>query len=174
MSQTFLLRRRAFRCLWGLILCAAMFSAQPRPGLAEDPKLPVPRFVSLRAGEVNLRAGPGTEYHVVWIYQRKHMPVEVIEEFDTWRRIRDYQGDSGWVHQSMLSGERTAIVTKENEMLRDRPADEAKAIARLEPGVIGAIETCADAWCRLRAGGYTGWLRRSAIWGVYPDETFER
>src|SRR3990167_9515481 len=68
--------------------------------------LPLPRFVSLRAEEVNMRAGPGVRYPVDWVYKRKNMPVEVIAEFGTWRKVRDIQGTQGWIHQSMLSSNR--------------------------------------------------------------------
>ena len=100
------MRRRAFLAL---ILIAAV-AALPAAARDQAP-LPVPRFVSFRAGKINLRSGPGMNFPIEWVYQRRHMPVEVIAEYDTWRKIRDWQGTVGWVHQSMLDGSRYALIT---------------------------------------------------------------
>lgn len=139
--------------------------------LGVETNLPIPRFVSLRSDEVNLRAGPGTMYPVEWVYLRRGLPVEVIAEFDVWRRIRDRQNTVGWVHQSMLDGKRTAlIVGSDRELLRDA-ADSAPTVARLAPGVIARLLECDGLWCRVEADGYRGWLRRDEFWGSYPKET---
>jgi SH3-like domain-containing protein len=81
----------------------------------------LPRFVSLRASEVNLRTGPGIRYPIEWVFKRRDLPVEVVDEFESWRRIRDWEGTLGWVHQSMLRGRRTALVTGEPRVLRRAP-----------------------------------------------------
>ncbi len=135
--------------------------------------LPVPRFVSLRADEVNVRTGPGVRYPIDWVFQRKRMPVEITAEFDTWRKIRDWEGTEGWVHQSMLSGGRTAVITKETRTLRREPSGGAAAVAHAEPGVVGDLETCRNGWCLVNVRGYEGWLRSTDFWGVYEDEKVE-
>ena len=138
--------------------------------VADNENLPVPRFASLKSDEVNLRAGPGEDKPKLWVYQRTGMPVAIIEEFDTWRRIRDYKGVVGWVSASLLSGKRTAIVTDERRTLRTK-ADAASApVAELDPGVIARLIECDGAWCRLEIKGYQGWLLRTEFWGVFPDE----
>ncbi len=139
---------------------------------AADSALPVPRFVSLRSDEVNVRTGPGVRYPIDWVFQRKTMPVEVLAEVDTWRKIRAADGTEGWVHQSMLTGRRTALVTGELQTLRKRNAPDAPVVALLEPGVIGTLLECRDAWCRLDVAGNRGWLPREALWGVLPTENF--
>ena len=134
--------------------------------------LAIPRFVSLRPDTVNLRTGPGLRYPIEWVYKRAGMPVEVIGEYGTWRQIRDWQGDAGWVHQVMLQADRTArIVGEAARPLRADPAPDAPVVARLQPGVIADLLRCESRWCRLSAGGHTGWLRRDAFYGVYPGET---
>ena len=135
--------------------------------------LPIPRFVSLRADEVNVRTGPGVRYPVDWVFVRRHMPVEVTAEFDTWRKIRDWQGTEGWVHKSMLSGRRMLLVTGAIRTLRRARSVEAPAVARAEPGVVARLIGCEDEWCEVEADGYAGWLRRAAFWGTYPDEEIE-
>ncbi|HEX6977811.1 MAG TPA: SH3 domain-containing protein [Alphaproteobacteria bacterium] len=143
--------------------------AQPRSHTGES--LPLPRYVSLRSDEVNVRTGPGVRYPVEWVFTRRHMPVEVIQEFEHWRKIRDVEGTEGWVHQSMLSGRRYALVTGEVRTLRRRPEADAPVVARVEPGVVGEIVECEGQWCRIDAGGIRGWLPRNEFWGVYPNET---
>ncbi len=143
------------------------------PALAQD-HLPLPRFASLDSNEVNLRAGPGTDYPILWVYQRRGLPVEIIQEFDTWRRIRDRDGTVGWVQQNLLSGKRGALVIDEARTLRTDPTGGAKAVAILQPGVVAEIAECGtDNWCRMEIKGYKGWLRRDDFWGTYPDEVFD-
>ena len=132
--------------------------------------LKLPRFVSLRASEVNMRTGPGTRYPIEWIYRRRNLPVEVVDEFDTWRRIRDIDGAVGWVHQSMLQSNRAILVVEEWAMLRRDPQDDARSVARLEPGVIADLESCGDIWCVVEIDEHKGWVRRDQIYGVYPGE----
>ncbi len=155
---------------------AVTATAQPRPqkavlgGAATVTGLAVPRYVSLRSDEVNLRTGPGVRYPVEWILQRRHMPVEILAEFENWRKIRDWQGTEGWVHESMLSGRRYAVVTGGVRSLRRQPDEGAAAVARLEPGVVAEVLECRDQWCRLDSEGFKGWLMRAEFWGVYPNE----
>ncbi len=133
--------------------------------------LPLPRFVSLRAAEVNLRIGPGVRYPIDWVYHRRGLPVEVIDEFETWRRIRDHEGTMGWVHQSMLEGRRSVLVEPEASFLRRRPEPDAPAVALLEPGVIAYLEGCDGIWCQVTVERHGGWLQRAEVFGLYPDET---
>ena len=118
--------------------------------------LPLPRFVTLRASEVNLRAGPGVRFPVEWVYKKRNLPVEIIAEFETWRKIRDWQGTQGWVHQGMLSGQRSIIVLGNQRTLRSEPATNARPSARLEEGVIARLLECPHntTWCRIDAAGH--------------------
>jgi SH3-like domain-containing protein len=153
-----------------LLLAAILLVVAPVVVSAQRSDLPVPRFVSLRADEVRLRAGPNVSYPIEWVIRRRHLPVEVIAEFELWRRIRDPQGAEGWVHQSLLSGRRYAVIAGETRTLRRRPEPDAAPVARAEAGVIGELIECQADWCRMDAGGFRGWLRRGEVWGVYPNE----
>lgn len=137
--------------------------------------LPLPRYVSLRAAEVNLRTGPGVQYPVEWIFQRESLPVEIIKEYRTWRLVRDWEGTQGWMHQSMLSGKRTFLVTGKDRTVRAEPDAKSRAVAIVQHGIIGEITSCpaATGWCKVRIKGIEGWLRRVEFWGVYRNETFE-
>lgn len=167
------------RLLTAVLLLAALAGGAPAPAAAREKNptqvtgLPVPRFVTLRSGEVNVRAGPGVRYPVEWVFTRKEMPVEITAEFDTWRRIRDWEGSEGWVHQSMLSGKRGVVVKGEQRSIRKEPAADATAVARAQPGVMGWLSKCKGEWCQVDLKGYKGWLKRGEVWGVYPDEKFE-
>jgi len=135
--------------------------------------LPLPRFVSLRAAEVNVRTGPGTRYPIDWVYQRRGMPVEIVDEFDTWRRIRDWQGTEGWVHQSMVQGQRGILVTGKRHTLRRRPVPDSPGVALVDAGVVGVLHRCQGAWCEVSVAGFSGWLERDAFYGLYPGEALE-
>jgi SH3-like domain-containing protein len=136
--------------------------------------LPLPRFVSMRADAANARRGPSLDQRVDWEFVHRGMPLEVVAEYGQWRRVRDADGAGGWVHHTLLSGVRTAQVQGDAAVaLRAGPKPDAAVRAMAEPGVIGRVEACRDAWCEIAAGGLEGWLPRAALWGVGPDETLE-
>ncbi len=171
----------AFRQLW--LVSAAIFSLCALPAQAQQAKgsvsgLPLPRYVSLKAGAVNLREGPSKDHATKWIYQRAGLPVEIIAEFATWRRIRDSEGADGWVLHSLLSGKRTALVQPWKKdgpplPLRAKPDKDANLTAKLAPGVVANVKKCDAGWCRLYGSGYDGYMPQTELWGVYPDEKVE-
>lgn len=132
--------------------------------------LPIPRFVTLRADEVNMRTGPGTRYPIDWTYVRRNLPVEVVAEFDKWRKIRDFEGTEGWVHQSMLSGRRSILVIGQVRTMRRDARDSATPVARLEPGVIAQLDGCQEEWCEIEVAGLGGWIRRGHVWGALDTD----
>jgi len=146
--------------------------------------LPLPRFAALRANDVNMRAGPGDRYPILWLYRRRDLPVKIEREFDVWRLVEDADGVRGWMHQATLTGTRTFVVTATGEVtvgdsdrgsgtvLRDDPRPDASAVAILRPGVIGRLRDCParSDWCRVTTNGYRGWVARSAIFGLLPGE----
>jgi SH3-like domain-containing protein len=151
----------------GVALLAAL------PLQAAEKLLPVPRFVTLRSDQVNVRTGPGEQYPIDWVFTRKSMPVEIVAEFKTWRKIRDVDGTEGWVYERMVTGRRTILVRGQVRALHEQPRTDAEIVARAEPGVIATLIECDGAWCRVETGGIKGWLRRDEIWGVYPDEVVQ-
>jgi len=139
--------------------------------------LPLPRFVSLKSDRVNVRNGPEREHAIVWTFVKAGLPVEITQEFDNWRRIRDWEGNEGWVFHSLLSGRRTALVTPWEEdgttPLRARSRSDAEIVAELQPFVLVSIRECAGGWCRVDGEDFDGWLDQSRLFGVYPDELVE-
>jgi SH3-like domain-containing protein len=102
---------------------------------------------------------------------RKGLPVEIIAEFDAWRKVRLHDNDEGWIHSSLLSSRRTIVIKDEIAELRRTPANDARIVLRAEPGVIGELLECEEDWCRVDIQGRRGWLRSPAFWGALPGET---
>jgi SH3-like domain-containing protein len=139
-------------------------------------KLQVPRFVSLKSDHVNVRAGPTKDQAVNWVFMRAGLPVEITAEFETWRRIRDWEGAEGWVYHSLLSGRRTGMVTAKSKddlvPLYGRADKKSAVTAMLQAGVLGSVTRCKDGWCELRGEGFDGWIEQDRLWGVYPNEVY--
>lgn len=156
------------------LLYGGVAVAQDSGGAAETvgtvTGLPLPRLVSVRAGEVNVRTGPGVRYPIDWVFVRQNMPVEVLNEFESWRQVRDWQGTVGWVHRSMLSGKRTVMITDALATLRRETDPASPPVARAERGVVAELEECDGQWCRLAVGNLKGWLPRTSVWGAVPGE----
>ena len=154
---------------------AASAAGLPDPEKPDGAAAKVPRFVSLRSDDVNMRAGPGTRYRIDWVYKRRDLPVEIEREFDVWRWVRDPDGVQGWVHQATLMGRRDFIVQNADATLRREASDTASPVAILKSGVIGRIRACeaGSAWCEVQTGSYRGFLRRTQFWGVFPDEAIK-
>lgn len=160
-------RARAAAMLAAMLTAAVPAAAQT---LSSDK---LPRFASLRSDEVNLRVGPGENYPIEWVLKRKDMPIEIVEQFQNWRQVTDWQGDKGWVLDRMITGRRAVVVTGGVRMLYREPDPGSAIVARAEPGVVARLTDLRGAWCRVEAGGYTGWMRRSEVWGVFADETLQ-
>ncbi|MFB9221369.1 SH3 domain-containing protein [Paracoccus cavernae] len=132
--------------------------------------LPVPRFVSLKGGEGNARRGPSLSHRIDWVFRHPGMPLRVVAEFGHWRRVIDQDGAGGWVHYALLSGVRTAIVQQDMLELMSRPDQNSSVVARAESGAIVRLHECNKDWCRISGGGEKGWVLKTTLWGVDPDE----
>lgn len=147
-------------------------------GLTTGPSgLPLPRFVSVKSEPVNVRRGPSGDHEIAWTFTKAGLPVEIVQEFEHWRRIRDSDGQEGWVHQNLLSGRRTALVSPWEKgattPVRAEPGEAAGVTAYLESNVVVAVALCRGGWCRVSGTGYKGWVPDRRLWGVYPDEKFD-
>lgn len=145
----------------------------PVPPAAVADALPLPRFVSLKSAEVNLRSGPGIRYPIEWVYQRRGLPVEITAEFENWRRVREADGTAGWIHRALLSGKRSALVLPPERVFRRAPKDNAGAHFRAAPWVLVYLLSCDGTWCHTEQGETKAWVRQNGLWGVYPNEVIE-
>ena len=178
--------RRA-RCGLGMVLAALVAAGAALgplwAGVAAAQKsesgLPLPRFVSLKADRVTLRAGPGTEYPTSWVYRQAGLPLEVLSELEGWRQVRDAEGATGWIVQSLLSGRRTALVTPwdvkpgqpvPQVAVRADESERSRAVVNVEAGVIANIHACDGRWCHVTIDRFRGYVQQKQLWGVYENE----
>ncbi|WP_416899532.1 MAG: SH3 domain-containing protein [Minwuia sp.] len=151
-----------------LALAALLLAAGSPLHAVEGPEtgLPMPRFVSLKSSTANLRSGPGRDYPIRWVYQRRLLPVEIHDEHGHWRAVRDPWGETGWLHKSLLSGRRTAMVQRDLEPLLREPRPGSDVLLYAERRVIGTLEVCENGWCRLSIDGRAGWMPAEALFGA--------
>ncbi len=167
---------------------ALLLTVSPTLALAAETKsgLPLPRFVTTRSTQINVRLGPGFKYDIAWVYKVAGTPVEIIQEYDIWRKIRDFDGSEGWVQQNMLSGVRGGYVIADTSTdrigLRTGASDDAGIVAWVGPGFPVKIQSCESGWCSVvatdhppsgRATAYAGYLQEGELWGVYQGESFD-
>jgi SH3-like domain-containing protein len=146
---------------------------QTDPARGSATNLPLPRFVSLKANEANVRRGPSLSHRIDWVFTQRNYPLEVIAEYGHWRRVRDMEGATGWLHYSLISGVRTALVTDGTVDLFSRPDTGSRLAAQAEKGVILRLLECNISWCKVSASGYKGWVLKSGLWGVRSNEILE-
>jgi len=177
------LLRKAVCLLLALI---ALWGAAPAMAQNNPSGLPLPRFASTRSTPINVRVGPGTRYEISWIYQKAGVPVEIIQEFDTWRRIRDVDGETGWVHQNLLTGERSGYAAPWDPAAQV-PIMPGKSSDGQPRAILGSrfpvsISECDGTWCHVsatshppegRPATYSGYVPQADLWGVYPQEVFD-
>ncbi len=122
-------------------------------------------FLTLKNIEVNLRQGPSFEYPIKLVYKKKYFPVIIIDKSETWRQIKDFENNSGWIHISQLSKRKSAINIKDNSIIYKKPTVYSKPIARLEVGRLVLIKRCNVKWCKITSGGFNGWIKKNYLWG---------
>jgi len=170
-----------------LVLAAPLTAISPTTAMAADggtagdgvrvtvrgTGLPVPRFVTLKSGEVNMRAGPGTEYPVLWQYRKKDLPLRVEAEFGVWRKVVDHEETTGWMHQSVVSLKRHALITASSARIYASPDNGAALVAVAERNALLELQSCPTQWCKVAAGDLRGWVARTAIWGLLDGEILD-
>ena len=122
-------------------------------------------FLSLKNSEVNLRQGPSFEYPIKLIYKKKYLPIIILDKSGPWKKIRDFENNTGWIHTALLSKKKSAINIKNNSVLYKKPTIYSKPIAKLEMGRLVLIKKCKVKWCKITTGGFKGWIFESSLWG---------
>jgi SH3-like domain-containing protein len=154
--------------LWVLALAMALVPARAQ---APDKVL---RYVSQRADKAYLREGPTYAHRVLWVYRHRGYPFAVLAEFDVWRRVRAADGAVGWMSASMLTDQRTVLVTGKERAKIFAGADGGKVVALADPGATAALQACAQTACHIRGEGIDGWIPKDRIWGVGANEVFDK
>lgn len=170
MEKVILMLLRTFLPFAALLL--SLFAGPPLYAQTIGPEsgLALPRFVSLRYDEVNLRRGPSEDNQVIAVYQRKGLPLEVLGEYRDWRRVRDYEGDTGWIKRTQLSSSKTAMVLHGPAALRRTASGEGRIIANMVEGLVLELRSCSEDWCKINVLGYSGYVDRTALWGGMDQE----
>jgi len=160
-----------------LLLALPAAASETTPATQGGSGLPIPRFVTIRSDNTNVRTGPGERYPVQWVLRKQGMPVEITAEYENWRKIRDWEGTEGWVHMALLSGRRNVVIYPGDGVLRKSPDAISRPLARLQKGVLARVQECTTEWCEITVGqspsATDGWVSKSSLWGIYPTETIE-
>jgi SH3-like domain-containing protein len=160
----------------GALAFPAIASAQTLPDETTDvgpvTGFAMPRYVSMKAQEGYARRGPSRSHRIDWVYQHRNTPMQIIAEHGNWRRVVDRDGAGGWMHYSLLSGNRFVLIEVDMVELHQQPDAASTVRAQAELGVVARLDECQIDWCRLNIDGVRGWAPKSALWGVDPEEVF--
>jgi len=134
----------------------------------------LPYFASIKASEANVRTGPSVKYPIRWLYQKRHWPIQVTATFEDWRKITDIHGEAGWIHKSLLTSRRYAIIQSDSvEEVYRLPLMNSAVVAIVEKGVITRLESCKKQWCKIEVNEQKGWISQSNLWGTSKGEIIE-
>ena len=131
------------------------------------------RFATIGTLEANVRAGPGSQYPIIWQYIKQGLPVEIIAEYENWRKVKDHDGSVGWVLRALLSAKRNAIITDGVHLLYSSDSSKSNPMIKIEAGVIVNINKCRKNWCAITVNDYNGWIEQEYLWGTYLGEIIE-
>ena len=164
------------KSLWVGLTAVLLVLVNINAAHAEDERetgMALPRMVSLRSSLINARSGPGSRYPIEWVYKQKGAPVEIVAEFELWRKIKDWEGAESWVHKAMLSSRRFVRVVNPGENnIYAKDDKDSRVVAKVEDGVVGEIDKCPSpkGMCLIKFDNVQGWMPRQALFGIYKDE----
>ncbi|GFE63367.1 SH3 domain-containing protein [Litoreibacter roseus] len=161
-----MIRHAVFAIAASFAFCAPAWAADRGPVT----NLPMPRYVSLKAAEGNVRRGPSLSHRIDWVFKHRNMPLQIVAEHGHWRRVVDSEGAGGWVHYSLLSGSRFVRVEEDLAPLYRKADPSSDPVAYAEAGVIARLGSCETSLCKITVNGTRGWVARDQVWGILPDE----
>merc|ERR1711991_637818 len=123
-------------------------------------------FLTLRNDKVNLRQGPSFEYPIKLFYKKKFLPVLVQDKYDNFRKIRDHENNTGWIHISQLSKRKAALIIDDEQLIFNKPSIYSKPSAVLKEGRLVKIKKCNKNWCKVNVENYKGWVKKESLWGL--------
>ena len=133
----------------------------------------IPRFVSLKSNEINLRVGPSINYPINIKYIRKNLPIEIIDEFDLWRKVKDHEGNIGWIKKGLLKGDRFVLTVIKNNGAKVFNRPNGTVIGIIKKNNILKLKNCLKKWCYISHQKINGWLSKNDIWGVYKEDLYD-
>ena len=148
-----------------------IFSQVCNADIGKETGLEIPRYVSLKSNDANIRVGPSINYPIEIKYIIKNYPLEVIEEYEDWRKVKDFKNNIGWIHKSLISGTRTGIVlSNDSKNIKLLNTLDGNIIGEIGKGNIVFLEKCKIYWCLISSGNFKGWIDKKYIWGVKEKE----
>ena len=154
-----------------LFISIIIFSKVSNADIGEETGLEIPRYVSLKSNDANIRIGPSKNYPIKIKYILKNYPLKVLEEYEDWRKVEDFKNNIGWIHKSLISGTRTGIVlSKDNKNIELLNTLGGNVIGEMGNGNIINLEKCKIDWCFVAAANFKGWMDKKYIWGVKQNE----
>jgi SH3-like domain-containing protein len=123
------------------------------------------KFLSLKNNEVNVRVGPSKKYPIKFVYKKKYLPLEILDKSENWRKVKDFENNSGWIHISQLSNKKSGINTQDNTIIYKSPTIYSKPLVKLKFGRLVLVKKCKKKWCKVTTGNYTGWIFKEFLWG---------
>jgi len=166
-------KRRLLAMISVFLIVFGTVSANAQDKRGPVTNLPLPRYVSMKAAEGNVRRGPSLTHRIDWVFKRRGMPLQITAEYGNWRKVQDRDGAGGWVHYALLSGVRTVLIEADLLPVYSSPDPKTQVSAQFEAGVVARLGSCSVDWCHISAGGYRGWALKSNLWGVDPAEIRE-
>jgi SH3-like domain-containing protein len=128
------------------------------------------RYLSLRNSKVNVRIAPSRTSPIKWVYEKKGLPVLIVDEYYNWRKIKDFENDTGWVHVSQLSKKRSVLFIKENILIFSKPTIYSRPIFRISKSEVATITKCSLSWCKVKNNLFSGWVEKNSLWGLNNKE----
>ena len=156
------------------IISIIIFSKVCNADTGNETGLEIPRYVSLKSSDANIRVGPSMNYPIKIKYIIKNYPLKVLEEYDDWRKVEDFKKNIGWIHKSLISGTRTGIIlSKNNKKIKLLNTLNGNVIGEIGKGNIVNLEKCKISWCLVSVENFKGWIDKKYIWGVKETETIK-
>ena len=151
-----------------------IFCQVSNANIGNETGLEIPRYVSLKSNDANIRVGPSKNYPIVIKYIRKNFPLKILEEYGEWRKVEDFKKNNGWIHKSLISGNRTGIVlSKESKNITLLNTINGNVIGEVGQGIIIYLKKCKIDWCLISTGNFKGWMDKKYIWGIKETEVFK-
>tara|TARA_B110000971_G_scaffold69026_1_gene70766 strand:+ start:2201 stop:2647 length:447 start_codon:yes stop_codon:yes gene_type:complete len=122
-------------------------------------------FLTLRFNHVNLRQGPSFDYPIKIFYKKKYLPILVQDTSDNFRRIKDHENNTGWIHRSQLSKKKAALTLNDQVIVFRNATLFSKPLVVLNKGRLCLVSECKDDWCKIKVENYSGWVKKESLWG---------
>ena len=153
------------------LIIILIFTKNSSAEIGQETGLDIPRYVSLKSNDANIRIGPSKNYPIVIKYINKNYPLKIIEEYREWRRVEDFKNNIGWIHKSLISGIRTGIVlSKDRSHIEVYNSVNGNIIGKIGYGNIVYLEKCKIDWCLISLNNSKGWVNKKYIWGIKEKE----